>query len=322
MNLTINVKDSVYGVEYIFDGIFDWGSNLNNNYTLLSGTIDDENIFGDAVTIEDNKFNMSLGVLSGGSHELEMSGMYTQEDSNDHYYLHSYYPDANGNQFYLDNYPYAKILIEQAKILMKLEVNNVLLPEIPVLNVYANWDKTFTIFIGNTQYQVEVVDGKGSVQLTGLDLGNYTVLGMRSSDENFTLALNFTTFSISKTYSNFVVLSTNVEYDTLTEAVANSGEDDTIYIKNGIYKDIGIVISNKTLDLIALEGAVFDAQGHDGNFIIVQETSEVTIYGITFKGIRNRNTNYGAIVNHGYLTVNSCNFTDNKIKKISFAEMD
>ena len=320
LNLTINVKDSVYGVEYIFDGIFDWGSNLNNNYTLLSGTIDDEDIFGDAVTIVDNKFNMSLGVLPGGSHELEMSGMYNQEDSNDHYYHHNYYPDANGNQFYLDNYPYAKILIEQAKILMRLEVNNVLLPEIPVLNVYANWDKTFTIFIGNTRYHVEVVDGKGSVQLTGLDLGNYTAIGLRSSDENFTLALNFTTFTVSKTYSNFLVLSTNVEYDTLTEAVANSGEDDTIYIKNGIYKDIGIVISNKTLDLIALEGAVFDAQGHDGNFIIVQETAEVTISGITFRGINNRNTNYGAIVNHGYLTVNSCNFTDNKITKTSFAE--
>lgn len=320
LNLTINVKDGIYGVEYILEGIFDWGSNLNNNYTLLSGTIDDENIFGDAVTIEDNKFNMSLGLLSGGTHEIEMSGVDIQQDSADHFYLHRYYADANGNQFYLDDYAYAKILIEQAKILMKLEVNNVLLPEIPVLNVYANWDKTFKIFIGNSQYQVEVVDGKGSIQLTGLDLGNYTAIGMRSSDENFTLALNFTTFTVSKTYSNFVVLSTNVEYATLTEAVANSGEDDTIYIKNGIYKDIGIVISNKTLDLIALEGAVFDAQGHDGNFIIVQETAEVTISGITFRGINNRNTNYGAIVNHGDLTVNSCNFTDNKITKTSFAE--
>ena len=320
LNLTINVKDGIYGVEYILDGIFDWGSNLNNNYTLLSGTIDYEDIFGDAVTIVDNKFNMSLGLLSGGTHEIEMSGVDIQQDSADHFYSHSYYADANGNQFYLDDCAYAKILIEQAKILMKLEVNNVLLPEIPVLNVYANWDKTFKIFIGNSQYQVEVVDGKGSIQLTGLDLGNYTAIGMRSSDENFTLALNFTTFTVSKTYSNFVVLSTNVEYDTLTEAVANSGEDDTIYIKNGIYKDIGIVISNKTLDLIALEGAVFDAQGHDGNFIIIQETAEVTISGITFRGINNRNTNYGAIVNHGYLTVNSCNFTDNKIIKTSFAE--
>ena len=91
LNLTINVKDSVYGVEYILDGIFDWGSNLNNNYTLLSGTIDDENIFGGAVTIEDNKFNMSLGLLSGGTHEIEMSGVDIQQDSaNLNFYLHSY----------------------------------------------------------------------------------------------------------------------------------------------------------------------------------------------------------------------------------------
>lgn len=319
LNLTINVKDSIYGVEYIFDGIFDWGSNLNNNYTLLSGLLDDD-IIGDVVTIEDNKFNMSMGLLSGGTHEIDMSGSDTQSDSNDHFYGHNYYSDINGNEFYLDNYPYAKIFIERAKILMKLEVNDVLLPEIPVLNVYANWDKTFTIFIGNTQYQVEVVDGKGSVQLTGLDLGNYTVLGMSGSDENFTLALNFTTFSVSKTYSNFVVVSTNAEYDTLKEAIVNSNDGDTIFIKKGTYSETGIVISNKTLDLIALEGAVFDAQGHDGNFIIVQETSEVTIYGITFKGIRNRNTNYGAIVNHGDLTVDSCNFTNNMITKTSFAE--
>ena len=319
LNLTINVKDSVYGVEYIFDGIFDWGSNLNNNYTLLSGLLDDD-IIGDVVTIEDNKFNMSMGLLSGGTHEIEMSGSDKQQDSADHFYLHNYYSDINGNEFYLDNYPYAKIFIERAKIIMKLEVKDVLIPEIPVLNVYANWDKTFTIFIGNTQYQVEVVNGKGSVQLTGLDLGNYTVLGMSGSDENFTLALNFTTFSVSKTYSNFVVVSTNAEYDTLKEAIENSNDGDTIFIKTGTYSETGIVISNKTLDLIGLEGAVFDAQGHDGNFIIVQETAEVTIYGITFKGIRNRNTNYGAIVNHGYLTVNSCNFTDNKITKTTFAE--
>ena len=319
LNLTINVKDSVYGVEYIFDGIFDWGSNLNNNYTLLSGLLDDD-IIGDVVTIEDNKFNMSMGLLSGGTHEIVMSGSDTQSDSNDHFYGHNYYSDINGNEFYLDNYPYAKIFIERAKIIMKLEVKDVLIPEIPVLNVYANWDKTFTIFIGNTQYQVEVVDGKGSVQLTGLDLGNYTVLGMSGSDENFTLALNFTTFSVSKTYSNFVVVSTNAEYDTLKEAIVNSNDGDTIFIKKGTYIETGIVISNKTLDLIALEGAVFDAQGHDGNFIIVQETSEVTIYGITFKGIRNRNTNYGAIVNHGDLKVDSCNFTNNMITKTSFAE--
>ncbi|WP_296786071.1 hypothetical protein, partial [uncultured Methanobrevibacter sp.] len=319
LNLTINVKDSVYGVEYIFDGIFDWGSNLNNNYTLLSGLLDD-GIIGDVVTIEDNKFNMSMGLLSGGTHEIDMSGSDTQSDSNDHFFGHNYYSDINGNEFYLDNYPYAKIFIERAKIIMKLEVKDVLIPEIPVLNVYANWDKTFTIFIGNTQYQVEVVDGKGSVKLTGLDLGNYTVLGMSGSDENFTLALNFTTFSVSKTYSNFVVVSTNAEYDTLKEAIVNSNDGDTIFIKKGTYSETGIVIFNKTLDLIALEGAVFDAQGHDGNFIIVQETSEVTIYGITFKGIRNRNTNYGVIVNHGDLTVDSCNFTNNMITKTSFAE--
>ena len=319
LNLTINVKDSTYGVEYIIDGIFDWGSNLNNNYTLLSGLLDDD-IIGDVVTIEDNKFNMSMGLLSGGTHEIEMSGSDTQQDSANHFYGHNYYSDINGNEFYLDNYPYAKIFIERAKIIMKLEVKDVLIPEIPVLNVYANWDKTFTIFIGNTQYQVEVVNGKGSVQLTGLDLGNYTVLGMSGSDENFTLALNFTTFSVSKTYSNFVVVSTNAEYDTLKEAIENSNDGDTIFIKTGTYSETGIVISNKTLDLIGLEGAVFDAQGHDGNFIIVQETAEVTIYGITFKGIRNRNTNYGAIINHGYLTVNSCNFTDNKITKTTFAE--
>ena len=138
----------------------------------------------------------------------------------------------------------------------------------------------YTVFIQNKYYQLEVVHGKASMQLTGLDLGNYTVVAMRDADENFELAMNFTTFSIAKTYSNFLVLSTNVEYDTLNEAVANSNDEDTIYVKNGIYKDTGIVISNKVLDIIALEGAVFDAQGGDANFIIVNETAAV----LTFKG--------------------------------------
>ena len=319
LNLSMKKKDASYGSEYILNGAFDWGSNLNNTFTLLSGTIDDENVFGDLLTVEDNKFNINLGVLSGGTHELAMEGMYTQGDSNDHFYTHVYYSDLNGNEFYLTNPAYLKVVISKAKILLNLEVKDVLIPEIPVLNLYANWDNNYTIFIGNKYYKLEVVNGKGSMQLTGLDLGNYSVVAMRDADENFDLAMNFTTFSVSKTYSNFLVVSTNVEYDTLAQAVANSGNEDTIYVKNGTYKDTKVVISNKTLDIIALETVVFDAQGSDANFIIVNKNAEVYIYGIAFRGIHNRNTNYGAIVNHGYLSLDSCNFTDNKITKTSFA---
>ena len=272
------------------------------------------------LTVVDNKFKINLGVLSGGTHEILMAGMYTQGDTNDHFIGHQYYSDLYGNEFYLSGPAYAKIGIEKGKISLTLEVNDVLIPETPVLNVYANWDLNYTVFIQNKYYQVEVVHGKGSMQLTGLDLGNYTVVAMRDADENFELAMNFTTFSIAKTYSNFLVLSTNVEYDTLNEAVAHSNGEDTIYVKKGTYKDTGIVISNKVLEIIALEGAVFDAQGRDANFIIVNETAMVDITGITFRGLHNRNTNYGAIVNHGYLALTLCNFTDNKITKTSFAE--
>ena len=322
LNLAILEKDGVYGVDYIMETVFDWGVNLNNNDTLILGTLDDETPFLELVDIEGDKFTLNLGVLSGGPHEIILDGMCTQGDSLDHFVGQAYYTDLNGNQFYLDINKWAslKFNIEKAKIALNLTVENVLIPKIPVLNLYANFDENFTIFLGTTVYQVQVVNGKGSLELTGLDLGNYTVVAMRSSDENFELALNFTTFSVSKTYSNFLVLSTNVEYKTLKEAIVNSNDDDTIYIKKGTYNDTGIVISNKTLDIIALEGAVFDAQGRDVNFIIVEETAEATIYGITFRGIHNRNTNYGAIVNHGYLTVNSCNFTDNKITKTSFDE--
>nr|WP_294999809.1 Ig-like domain repeat protein [uncultured Methanobrevibacter sp.] len=318
--LEIYLKDNAYGSENILDGVFDWGSNLNNTYTVLTGLADGEDLFGDLLTVVDNKFKIELGVLSSGTHELIMAGMDTQQDSNDHFYLDDYYYDLYGNEFYLYKEAIAKTLIEKANITLNLVVNNVLIPETPVLNVYANWDLNYTIFIGTKFYQLQVVNGKGSMQLTGLDLGNHTVVAMHNADENFNLAMNFTTFTISKTYSNFLVISTNVEYDTLNEAVSNSNDEDVIYVKNGTYKDTGIMIFNKTLDIIALDGAVFDAQGSDANFIIVDKNSEVYIYGITFKGLRNRNTNYGAIVNHGALNVESCNFTDNRITKTSFAE--
>ena len=319
LNLKIDEKDGSYGMDYILDGVFEWGSNLDNNYTVLAGIRDDENLFGDLLTIKDNQFKISMGVLSGGTHEFAMEGMYTQGDSNDHFYLRYYYSDLYGNEFYLNKAAYAKIVIEKAKIILTLDVKDVLIPETPVLNVSSNFDYNYTIFVGNKYYQLEVVNGKGSMPLPGLDLGNHTVVAMRDADENFYLAMNFTTFTISKTYSNFLVVSTNVEYDTLAEAVANSGDEDTIYIKNGTYNDAKVVISNKTLDIIALETVVFDAQGGDANFIIVNENAEVYIYGIAFRGIHNRNTNYGAIVNHGDLSLDSCNFTDNKITKTSFA---
>ena len=320
LNLKIDEKDGSYGMDYILDGVFEWGSNLDNNYTVLAGIRDDENLFGDLLTIKDNQFKISMGVLSGGTHEFAMEGMYTQGDSNDHFYLRYYYSDLYGNEFYLNKAAYAKIVIEKAKIILNLDVKDVLIPETPVLNVRANWDNNYTIIIGNKNYQLEVVNGKASMPLTGLDLGNYTVVGMRDGDVNYYMVMNFTTFSISKTYSNFLVLSTNVEYDTLKEAVANSNNEDSIFIKNGTYKETGIVISDKTLDIIALEGAVFDAQGGDANFITVNKNAEVYITGITFRGLHNRNTNYGAIVNHGDLSLDSCNFTDNKITKTSFAQ--
>ena len=320
LNLYISKKDGSYGLEYVLDGIFDWGSNLNNNYTVLAGVADNETVFGDLLTIEDNKFKINMGVLSAGTHEFYMHGIDYQRDRLDHFFGYHYYSDLYENEFYLNDTAYAKILIDKAKITLNLAVDNVLIPETPVLNIEANWDNNYTIFVGNKYYQVEVVNGKASMQLIGLDLGNHTVVGMRDADENFELVMNFTTFTIAKTYSNFLVLSTNVEYDTLNEAVANSNEVDVIYIKKGTYKNTGIVISNKTLDIIALEGAVFDAQGADANFIIVNENTAVDIWGITFRGLHNRNTNYGAIVNHGYLSLFACNFTDNKITKTSFAE--
>jgi len=319
LKFKINENDGSYGSEYILEGTFDWGCNLNENYTLLAGVLDNETLFGDVINFESTKFKINLGMLSGGTHEIRMPGLNTQRDSVDYFYGHDYYSDLWGNEFYLNETGYAKIFIDKARTILNLEVNNVLIPETPVLNVSANFDYNYTIFVGNKYYQLEVVNGKGSMPLPGLDLGNHTVVAMRDADENFYLAMNFTTFTISKTYSNFLVVSTNVEYDTLAEAVANSGNEDTIYIKNGTYNDAKVVISNKTLDIIALETVVFDAQGGDANFIIVSENAEVYIYGITFRGLHNRNTNYGAIVNHGYLSVNSCNFTDNKITKTSFA---
>ena len=324
LDLKLIAKVASYGQEYIIDGVFDWGSNLNNTYTFLTGIVDEgtdrENIFGDLLTVVDNKFKMNVGVMTGGTHEFLMGGMYYKEDGTDHFNLHYYYNDLYGNEFFLDEPAYAKTSIEKANITLNLEVNDVLIPEVPVLNVYSNWNLNYTIFIGTKYYPIQVVNGKASMQLTGLDLGNYTVVGMRSADENYNLVMNFTKFSISKTYSNFRVLSTNVEYDTLAEAVANSNDEDTIYVKKGTYTDTGITISNKTLDIIALDGAVFDAQGRDANFIIVNETAQAHIYGIAFRGLHNRNTNYGAIVNHGYLSLESCNFTDNEITKTSFAK--
>ena len=320
VNIKIDAKDGSYGEDYILEGDFDWGSNLDNNYTFFTGTIDDGDVVGDLVNIEDSRFKINVGVLSGGTHEFAIIGMFAQEDSNDYFYTHRYHSDLYGNQFYIDKDAYAKILIDKAKITLTLDVKDVLIPETPVLNVEANGDLNYTIFIGNKYYQIEVKNGKASMPLTGLDLGNYTVIGMRDGDKNYNLVMNFTTFSISKTYSNFLVLSTNVEYDTLTEAVANSNNEDTIYVKNGTYTDTGIIISDKVLDIIALNGAIFDAQGRDANFITVNKNAVVDISGITFRGLHNRNTNYGAIVNHGGLTLNSCNFTDNKITKTSFAE--
>ena len=112
----MSAKDGSYGDDYILEGDFDWGSNLDNNYTFFTGTIDDGDVVGDLVNIEDSRFKINIGVLSGGTHEFAIIGMFVQEDSNDYFYTHRYHSDLYGNQFYIDKDAYAEILIDKAKI--------------------------------------------------------------------------------------------------------------------------------------------------------------------------------------------------------------
>ena len=67
-------------------------------------------------------------------------------------------------------------------------------------------------------------------------------------------------------------------------------------------------------------GSVIDANGANVNIFVISNGATVKLSNLTITGVnRSENNMYGAVVNHGSLTVENATFKDNNINKVSYA---
>ena len=79
-------------------------------------------------------------------------------------------------------------------------------------------------------------------------------------------------------FAHQIEVCKNCDYSSLKEAVDNAADYDTIYVKEGVYREYNIGIT-KPLTIIGEKGAVID--GEDKGEIITIESDDVTIDGLT-----------------------------------------
>lgn len=142
--------------------------------------------------------------------------------------------------------------------------------------------------------------------------------------KNLIAAPYSTSDSIEKTQNNlrspttpFVIESNGHSFATLSDALTNCSDGDTITIKEGTYSgagNIGVEI-NKNVVISAASGCnvVFDARGVDSNILTIAANNKVALVNLAFTGVKNTNTRFGAVVSHGNLSVKGCTFKFNTV---------
>lgn len=92
----------------------------------------------------------------------------------------------------------------------------------------------------------------------------------------------FQLFFSNTIYANRIEVCKNCDYSSLKEAVENSADYDTIYVKEGVYHEYNIGIT-KPLTIIGEKNSVID--GDDQGEIITIESDNVTIDGLTIVNV-------------------------------------
>ncbi|MBO7517725.1 MAG: Ig-like domain repeat protein, partial [Methanobrevibacter sp.] len=195
-------------------------------------------------------------------------------------------------------------------------------PNVATVVVNSNVPGTYTIRVGNKDYAVVVGDtGSGSVVIDKLEPGTYDVVLSADLGGNYESVVQIPAASLTVNAQTgpFVVSSNGLGYATLAEAlaVAQATGDTITVVEAGTYTgegNIGVTI-DKDVIIKAGEGldVIFDAAKADTNILTIAKEHAVTLSGLAFTGVDNTNTKFGAVVNHGQLTVTDCEFYDNLV---------
>ena len=300
---TIKVNDISYGEDEVINGTFDSGTNLAFNTPTATITINGEETTASVPTR--NTFTKTVEKPNAGTYTATLNKIV----------------DSDNNKILVDNvagvYNVAKAAAD-----VKVENVEVTYPQTASVTVTSNVSGTYTIRVGNKDYDVVVgEDGSGSVAIDLLEPGVYEIDISADFGPNYeTISeIPIATYTVKDQTGPFVVKSNGLGYATLAEAlaVANAAGDTITVVQGGTYSgagNVGVTISqNVKINAEPADGldVIFDANGADTQILTIANGADVAIKGIDFTGVDNTATKFGAVVNHGTLTIEECDFYDN-----------
>ena len=115
-----------------------------------------------------------------------------------------------------------------------------------------NLDGILTVSVGNQNKTVNVTDGKGSIEISELNAGNYTVIADFAGNENYTASSNYSKFNVAKIGSQIICENMTVTaVDVATDGRVGKYFTITLKDKNGK------PLANKAIQ-IGFNGNVYD----------------------------------------------------------------
>ena len=106
---------------------------------------------------------------------------------------------------------------------LRVEVEDVTLPDQPVAHVYSDVDGVYNLTLGSQVIPVTVTNGEGTYQFSGLNVGQYTVIVSRVDDPVYKTTFNTTDFEV-KRYATQLSIDTETPTTTYGTAVTITHE--------------------------------------------------------------------------------------------------
>lgn len=162
----------------------------------------------------------------------------------------------NGDNNYRPSSNTSTFTVSKIDTSLVVSVDNVTYPGDAVVDVVLSGadgvklSGVVVVTVGGADYNVNVVDGVGSVVVSGLDAGDYVVNASFAGNDNYNPSANSTVFNVAKLPTNINISVINVTYP----------DNETINItlvdlnNNPLNGNITLTIDNNTYDLEVIDG--------------------------------------------------------------------
>ena len=224
----LNVTKSIYG-KYVVNATFMDGKYANKTVTtnyhvfkwdtpMIITVINETSIYvGDVVNVvvsipDDIKDNLTIEIAGKSYSAKVIDGNATFKVYNLTYGDKTVTTIYDGNYKYLANSTTHNFTVNKRQSTVVVNTTAINVGDVAVINVTVPVNATgfVVISVNGTNYTVNVTQGKGSINVTGLKSGSYNINVTYLGDEQYLPNVNSTTLDVSKVPSNVTVVVNNI----------------------------------------------------------------------------------------------------------------